>query len=191
MASPDGRKTLIVKTVWDEKDPNGAYINYKVRTAGKTLAVNLSGFNGKVAWSPDSKAFAVTQTEGGGSLGSRVYVFFIEVNKLRRLDVSGLIEKHFGHPVKCDIDIPPNTGFISWKTDSSTLLVAAEVVPVSVCSCSGTYRVYEMNLPNMTIVRTYSQTEAKKQFWNLLGCELQDAGDSCVKTLEAHSQVKR
>jgi hypothetical protein len=190
VTSPDGAKTLVVKVVSDKQDSDGVDVSYSVLNGGKTLTASLPGFNGEVGWAPDSKAFAVTQTEGGGGLGSRVYVFYVEENGLRRIDVSRPIEKDFGSPVKCDIDMLPNTGFISWHTDSSTLLVAAEVVPVSVCSCSGTYRVYEMNLPSATIARTYSQTEAKKQFWNLLGCELRDASDSCVQRLEARSHIK-
>ncbi len=190
VTSPDGSKTLVVKAVSDKQDPDGVHINYSVLNGHKTLTANLHGFNGEVAWAPDSKAFAVTQTEGGGGLGSRVYVFYVGEGGLRKIDVSRPIEEHFGSPVKCDIKILPNTGFISWRAGSSTLLVAAEVVPVSICSCSGTYRVYEMNLPSATIARTYSQTEAKKQFWNLLGCELRDADDSCVQRLEAQSHVK-
>jgi hypothetical protein len=190
VVSPDGQKTLVARRIEDNKDPDGMHMSYEVQVGGRTFTTDLLGFNGEVAWSPDSKAFAVTQTEGGGSLGSRVYVFYVEENSLRKLDVSRPIEKDFGRPVKCEIDILPNTGFISWQADSSTLLVAAEVVPVSVCSCSGTFRVYEMNLPSVTVAMTYSQTEAKKRFWNLLGCELRNADDSCVKTLEAHRHVK-
>jgi hypothetical protein len=113
-----------------------------------------------------------------------VYVFYVDKDGIRKLDVSGPIEKDFGYPVRCDVKVPPNTGFIAWQTDSSTLLVAAEVVPVSICDCSGTYRVYQMKLPTLTIARTYSQTEAKRQFGKLLGSELRDADDSCVKILE-------
>lgn len=184
IVSPDGRKTLVTKTVPTPEDPDEFEIDYTVTFAEKTFTARLPGFNGEVAWSPDSKAFAVTQTEGGGGLGSRVYVFYVDYDQMTELDVSLPIEKDFGTPVKCDIPISPNTGFISWKTDSSVLLVAAEVVPVSVCECSGTYRVYEMDLPTLKIAKKYSQTEAKSQFWDLLGCELRDADESCVKDLE-------
>ena len=189
--SPDGKTTLIVSAVRDKSDPDRMHISYDILAGAKKFTASLAGFNGEIAWAPDSKAFAVTQTEGGGSLGSRVYVFYVQESGLRKIDISRPIEKHFGNPVKCDIEILPNTGFISWQADSSTLLVAAEVVPVSICSCSGTYRVYEMSLPSATIARTYSQTEAKKRFWNFLGCELRDADDSCVQSLDAQSRVKQ
>ena len=141
-----------------------------------------------MAWSSDSKAVAITQTEGGGGLGSRLYVFYVEKSRITKLDVSRPIEKDFGNPVRCDVSVPPNTGFISWKGGSSTLLVAAEIVPVSICDCSGAYRVYEVSLPTLTIAKTYSQTEARKQFKDMLGSELRDADDECVKKLERHSR---
>jgi hypothetical protein len=191
ISSPDHSKTLSARTAEDPKDPDGLHINYTVRIGGKTFKTKLLGFNGEVAWSPDSKAFAVTQTEGGGSLGSRVYAFFVDETELKKLDVSTPIERDFGTPVKCEVKVPPNTGFVHWGVDSSTLLVAAEVVPVSICSCMGTYRVYEMALPSLTIVRAYSQTEAKKRFWGELGCELRDADDKCVPGVERHFRTKR
>jgi len=152
----------------------------------KTVVTRLLGFNGEIAWSPDSEAFAVNQTEGGGGLGERVYVFSINSHGLQKLDISRVIERDFGHPVRCEVKTPPNTGFISWGSDASTLLVAAEVVPVSICKCMGTFRVYEINLPSLTIARTYSQTEAKQKFRSLLGPELRGADDSCIATLERH-----
>jgi hypothetical protein len=189
--SPDGTKVLLIRTAKDIDDPEELHISYTVTIAGKTFTKTLPGFNGEVAWSPDSKAFAVTQTEGGGGLGSRVYVFYVDQNGMTQLDVSGPIEQDFGNPVECEVPVLPNTGFVSWKSDSSVLLVAAEVVPVSICKCSGTFRVYQMNLPALTIAKTYSQSEAKKQFWHLLGCELRNADDNCVRTLEDHNSQSR
>lgn len=190
VTSPDHRKVLSVETIEDSRDPAGLHINYTVTRGGKKFRTKLPGFDSEIAWSPDSKAFAVTQTEGGGGLGSRVYVFYVDESGLKKLDVSRTIEKDFGSPVRCEGRVPPNTGFVRWGTDSSTLLVAAEVVPVSICSCPGTYRVYEMGLPGLTIVRTFSQTEAKKQFWRDLGCELRGADDKCVHAVERYAHEK-
>src|SRR5581483_4433504 len=114
----------------DSKDQDNLYIEYRVITGGKTFRERLTGFNGEVAWSPDSKAFAVTQTEGGGGIGSRVYVFSVNANGLKKLNVSQPIEKNFGNPVRCEVPAPPNTAFVRWGSNSSTLWVAAEVVPV-------------------------------------------------------------
>lgn len=191
LVSPDGKKTLLAERVENSRDSDESHMRYTVRVAGKSFSTRLLGFNGEVAWSPDSKAFAVSETEGGGSLGERVYVFYADDRGMRKLDVSRPIERAFGHPVRCDIPIDPNTAFISWVGDSTTLLVAAEVVPVSVCSCAGTYRVYEMKLPALTIAHIYSQAQAKKQLWNMLGCELRDADDRCIEALEGYYRPRR
>lgn len=190
LTSPDGKKVLSIRTVEDSRDPDGLHVDYNVRFAGKTFRTKLLGWNGEVAWSPDSREFVVTQTEGGGGLGSRVYVFLVGETGLTKLDVSKPIEKDFGNPVKCEPpSIKPNTGFVRWEDDS--LLVAAEIVNVSVCHCMGTYRVYEMNVPDLTIRRTYSQLEAKKLFWADLGCELRDASERCVSAVEDYAQKRR
>jgi hypothetical protein len=122
LVSPDKGKTLQVRTVEYPKDPDGMHVHYRVAFGDRSFATNLLGFNGEVAWSPDSSAFAVTQTEGGGSLGSRVYVFYVEASGIRKLDVSRPIERDFVHPVKCEITTPPNTGFISWQAPPRCLL---------------------------------------------------------------------
>ena len=177
---------MIARTIYSDKDSDEFHIDYSVRVAGKTFRARLPGFNGEITWCPDSQAFAVSETEGGGGIGARVYVFFVGADGLQQLDVSEPIERDFGYPVQCEVKIPPNTGVVSWGTDSSTLYVAAQVIHVSLCKCMGTFRVYEINLPSLTIVRAYSQKESKKRFAGLLGCELRDVGDSCVKALEQH-----
>jgi hypothetical protein len=152
-----------------------------VSVAGKKFSTRLLGFDAEVLWAQDSSAFAVTQTEGGGGIGYRVYVFYVDETGLKRVDVSTVVEKAFGTPVKCEVPVPPNTGFVDWVDGSERILVAAEVIPVSYCQCSGMFKVYELSLPDVRILHTYSQIEAKQKFSNLLGCELHDADDKCAE----------
>jgi len=184
VSSPDKQKIVIARTIYGTSDEG--HVRYSVRVARKTFRAKLPGFNGEVTWSPDSKAFAVSETEGGGGIGARVYVFFVDADGLHKIDVSEPIEKDFGYPVRCDVKIPPNTGVVSWGLDSSTLYVAAQVIPVSLCKCMGTFRVYEINLPSLAIVRGYSQKQSKERFKALLGCDLRDANDACVDEFEKH-----
>ncbi len=186
VSSPDKKKIVIARTIWGDGTSDEGHVRYSVRVAGKTFRAKLLGFNGEVTWSPDSKAFAVSETEGGGGIGARVYVFFVNADGLHKIDVSEAIEKDFGYPVRCDVKIRPNTGVVSWGIASSTLYVAAQVIPVSLCKCMGTFRVYEINLPSLAIVRVYSQKESKERFKALLGCYLRDVNDSCVEELEKH-----
>ena len=172
--SPDREKTLTVKRVLDETERTEGKLRFSVNAGSKRYSAELSGFDAEVTWSPDSSAFAVTQTEGGGGFGYRVYIFYVESDALRKLSVSAPIEKAFGTPTKCEIPVMPNTGFVSWLSPQR-VLVAAEVVPVSVCQCSGMFRIYEVHLPDLRIIKSFDQAFAKKKFADVLGRELRDA----------------
>jgi hypothetical protein len=178
--SPDGSKAVAVHPLQDEKDPDG-YITYDINAGNKHFTARLSGFRTEVLWSPDSNAFAVNQTEGGGGIGQRTYIFEVSQGRLRRIDASARVEKAFGFPVKCEAPAPPNTATIKWL-DSKRILVAAQVVPVSICRCSGTFKTYEVLLPEVRILRVYGQAESERLFGDALGCELRRADDSCAKT---------
>ncbi len=173
--SPDGLKTLRVTRVPDASDRTEGKLGFSVTVGSKPFSAELAGFDAEVTWSPDSSAFAVTQTEGGGGFGYRVYIFYVETDGLRKLAVSTPIEKAFGTPTKCEITVLPNTGFVTWLSGSERVLIAAEVVPVSVCQCSGMFRVYEVHLPDLQIINSFDQSLAKKKFADSLGCELRDA----------------
>lgn len=178
--SPDGQSELTIENLRDDKDPDG-YVSYHVTVGEKQFSERLSGWRTEVLWSPDSKAFAVNQTDGGGGIGQHAYIFYVEENGLRRVDVSPSVEKAFGSPVKCEVPVPPNTAIIQWL-DANRILVAAEVVPVSICECRGTFKTYELSLPNLEILHVYGQAESKTLFGDELGCELRDADDSSAKS---------
>ena len=76
LKSPDGRKTLLA--VVDRNGADDGQVNYTIRVGGQTFTRSLLGFNAEVSWSPDSNAFVVTETEGGGGIGYRVYVFYVD-----------------------------------------------------------------------------------------------------------------
>jgi len=177
LKSPDGKKVLTMERL-PAKDDDDGWIGYTVLVGGKQFSTRLPGFNAEISWSPDSSAFAVTETEGGGGIGYGVYIFRIRESGLQGISLSPVVAKAFGSPAKCEVPVAPNIGFISWL-DSRRVLVAAEVVPVSVCKCAGAFAAYEVSFPEATIIRKYSQVEAKKKFWSVLGCELRDADDGC------------
>jgi hypothetical protein len=178
--SPNGQNELAIENLQDDKDPEG-YVSFSLTVGEKHFSARLSGWRTEVLWSPDSKAFAVNQTEGGGSIGQQAYIFYVEENGLRRVDVSPPVEKAFGSPVKCEVPVPPNTAIIQWL-DSNRILVAAEVVPVSICERRGTFQTYELSLPDLEILHVYGQAESKRLFGDALGCELRSADDSSAKS---------
>jgi hypothetical protein len=181
--SPDGRKVLSVTRVPDTSGRTEGRLKFSVTDSSKRYWAELAGFNAEVTWSPDSSAFAVTQTEGGGGIGYRVYVFYVEATGLRKLTVSPPIEKAFGTPTKCEVPVRPNTGFVKWLAGSERVLVAAEVVPVTICECSGLFSLYEVRLSDLRIVNNFEQSVAKKKFADVLGCELIDAKNCSTTNL--------
>jgi len=188
LESPDAKKVLAMKRLPPADDDEGS-IRYTVAVGGRQFSAQLPGFNAEISWSPDSSAFAVTETEGGGGIGYGAYIFRIGEGDLQKTDLSPLVAKAFGSPAKCEVPVPPNVGFIGWL-DCRHVLVAAEVVPVSICQCMGMFAAYEISLPELRIVRKYSQLEAKKKFWGLLGCELRDADDGCAGALHWPDQLR-
>jgi hypothetical protein len=187
--SPDGAKTLTAELVESDKDPDGLHIRYRLHVGQKQFSARINGFRSEVLWSPDSKSFAVNQTEGGGGIGQRAYIFYLKRNGLQRLDVSAPIEKAFGSPVKCEVSPPPNTAVIQWL-DPNRILVVAEVVNVSICECPGTFQTYELSIPNLRIIRRYTQSETKRRFGDFLGCELRDADDKCAQKWQKQTPTK-
>jgi hypothetical protein len=185
--SPDGQKLLTMERLPDRGDESS--IRYTVLAGDRRFSADLPGFDSEVSWSPDSSAFAVTETEGGGGIGYGAYIFRIGEHGLQKMNLSPLVVKAFGSPVKCEIPVPPNVAFISWL-DSHRVLVAAETVPVSICPCSGMFAAYEIRLPDAVIARRYSQAEAKQRFWNILGCELRDTDDGCAARLQGAHQPR-
>jgi hypothetical protein len=177
--SPDGLSELTIAKLRDDNDVDG-YVSFSVSVGEKHFSARLSGWRTEVLWSPDSKAFAVNQTEGGGGIGQHTYIFYLGENDLRRVDVSPPVEKAFGFPVKCEVPVPPNTAIIQWL-DSNRVLVAAEIVPVSICESRGTFKTYELLLPDLVIQHVYGQAESKTMFRDALGCELRSADDSSAK----------
>jgi hypothetical protein len=45
----------------------------------------------------------------------------------------------------------------------------------------GTFALYDVLVPSGRILKKYPQLEAKKRFWNLLGSELKNADDDCIR----------
>ena len=119
----------------------------------------------------------------GGAVGGFVtQIFFVRPAGLDLVEPTKDVVKDFlSRPRYCIWDEGPNLGAITWLGDSSRLLVAAEFLPHSNCEEMGTFRAYEITIPQGKIVRTYDQLSAKKLFWHHLGDELRGSDDECVK----------
>jgi hypothetical protein len=174
--SPDGTKA--VTAVFD-RATDGVLLTVEV--GSKRFKVNVEGGVGaELAWSPDSEAFFLTYSDGGLTGDYHTRVYYVSQKGLRRVNLDLAVKRAFGHPVVCEGSLSPNVIAVAWLGGSQRMLVAAEVVPISLCDSSGTFKVYEVSLPDAVIVKPYGQLAAKKQFWSYLGKDLRDARDYCV-----------
>lgn len=145
------------------------------------LQVDLGpGVASELLWAPDSNAFFVTTSDQGANGSYRLLVVGNFDGTLKMRDLTSLIVKTFGHPVRCEALEDPNVAGITWIHGSDRLMAAAEIVNHSVCDSAGTFKAYEVDLTHMKILRTFGQIQTKAQFRRELGKELMNAEDECV-----------
>lgn len=172
--APDGKKSIVVKTV--EGLPA-----ILVRAGGHFYYPSVPPLlNAEAAWAPDSKAFFVTYSDAG-NVGRYhvlvVYVTDVGVHVIEPVPDGGSLFK----PTCFDPE-PPNVGAIGWLGSvSDRLAIAVEVPPHSSCASMGTFKVYEIQLPGGRVVSTYGQIAAKRAFSRLIGIELRNADDDCIR----------
>jgi hypothetical protein len=175
LASPDGRSRVVVRN-------NDAGLTVQTSGAiGKLSFTTEDAVAAELTWSPDSRAFFITGSDGGAVGDFHLLVVDRFGGRLTVKDASDAIYAAFGHPVKCD-DGPeaPNVGGIKWLS-GHRVLVAAEILPHSVCDSMGTFKAYELDPATMKVGRRYGQLEAKKLFGSDLGEELIGAEDGCIR----------
>lgn len=177
--SPDGANVLIANA-FEKGEDSGVQIS--IHRGGTafwnrkiTPAVGI-----EIGWASDSKAFFVTTSNAGRNGGYELALYFVKERTVQVKEVTPLIQKAFGHPVKCGWKEDPNVAAVKW-VDSSTLIVAAEIMNHSNCDSYGTFRAYEVALPELRITKEFAQIEAKRMFSADLGWELKDAPDQCIR----------
>ena len=138
------------------------------------------GIDAELLWSSDSKALAVTTSNGSSNGVFSLFIFQVEGATVKKIDATLAVRKAFGHPVICAYPEPPNVAAIAWVESSTRLLVAAEILNHSVCDSFGTFKLYELSISDLTVDKTYGQLEAKRLFGPKLGVFLQHARDVCV-----------
>lgn len=143
------------------------------------------GVGSELLWSPDSKAFFVTTSNGGANGDYHLFVIDTFDGQLQSRDITGKIYQEFGHPFRCGWEESPNVAGIGWVGRTHHLWVAAEVISHSNCDSFGTFKAYEVDPATMTIVRTLDQLEAKRALESMLGEELQNATDECIRKPES------
>jgi hypothetical protein len=174
LSSPDGLSVLHA----EENDKIDCCWPYRVWLTrnGKNYALRFGTYvESEVAWSPDSRAFFVTYSDGGAIGTFHVLVYRVDNNGVHKSEPISNREKSFRPD--CITGDYPNIGAIQWGEDSSTLIIAVEVPPHSGCVDMGTFKAFEISLADGKHLKEYDQLEAKRVFAKTLGVELQNADD--------------
>src|SRR5713101_4075018 len=149
---------------------------------GKRLTATFGfSLDAEIVWSPDSKAFSLTGSVRGANGQYQTDVFLIQPSKLVTIHLTDIIEREFGHPVRCGWPEPPNVAAVKWLAPSSQLLVVAEIMHHSNCDSFGTFKAYAVDLGEPRIIKMYDQLRAKRLFRSDLGDELLHANDTCIR----------
>ena len=166
IAAPDKRKFVVIKGVTMQVVMDGNPLSGIEDEGVGTLA--------ELAWSPDSSAFFITESDGGlvGTWDTRVYL--IEGNRVRRAYVSQEVAKRFKTTYKCREPEEPNIGGIRWIEGSQRLLLVAEVPPHSSCRDMGKIRGYIVRMPTGKITRELDEKTLVAQWGQWLGVRLKD-----------------
>lgn len=182
LPSPDGKNRLRMNEILSADDP--WQFQASLSTEGKTYTMSFIGYvNAEVAWSPDSRAFFVTYSDGGNVGTYHVLVFRVGAGQPHPIEIFRNGRRLF-KPNCFDPEFP-NIAAISWGADSKALIIAAEVPPHSSCASMGTFQAFEITIPAGKILRRYDQLEAKKLFSHAMGPELMNADDDCVRKPES------
>ena len=175
--SPDGKK--MVSATFDEKVDG---VTLTVSIGSRHFKIRIEGGVGsEIGWSADSRSFFLSWSSEGQSGQFRARLYYVDDSKLKKIDLSPLVNRAFGPPPLCaGGPSPANVAAIAWLEGSRRVLVAAEVPPHSVCDSYGTFKAFEVAVTEMVIVKRYDQVAAKKKFWTELGTRLREARDSCI-----------
>lgn len=168
--SPDGRWQIVVQRT-------DLYLVSKVVSKGKAKKLVPAGEIqplAEVIWSPDSKALAITASDGGWVGTWDVYVLLRKRGRLTRIEITQKVREDFARRFKCD-ELPgagpqePNIGALTWLRDSTTLLLLAEVPPVGTCPEMKKLTGYAISVPSGNILDFYSEREIRSRWGYLLG----------------------
>jgi hypothetical protein len=182
--SPDSRKKIQIKFL-DSDNVEGIPAILAMDDERHLTSEIRFGLDAEVLWSPDSMAFTVTGSSEGANGQYETDVFSLSHGELAKTEITPLVEKAFGHPVRCSWSEPPNVGAIKWLVPSKEILVAAEIIHHSNCDSYGTFEAYAVDVAKGRIVKRYDQLEAKKLFGTDLGQELLEADDRCIRSPRA------
>lgn len=174
--SPDQRRRITMRIGRD-----GDTAAFAVDAAGRETVIDTAAWScPEIGWAPGSDRFFVSYSDGGAVGTWHVSAYRIAGGKWQQIELETAVRRDFlrGYP-KCFEPETPNITGIAWARDGGRLLLAAQVLPHANCDDMGTFRLFEVAVPDGNILRRIDQRDAKLGFGKLLGPELRAADDGC------------
>lgn len=181
LEAPDRQTHVLARYTETEKTDGEVTLRVRGKLGSGTVSLG-AGVNSELLWAPDSRAFAVTTSDGGAIGLYRAIVVGTGRNGLQVTDLSPLIRSAFGHPVKCGWPEDPNVAVVQWQGGSQKVILAAEIMLHSNCDSFGTFKAYEVDWRARRITRTFDQIDAKRLFGRSMGIELRNAPNECIRS---------
>jgi hypothetical protein len=178
--APDGKFKVRIRRQSGFGEFNPASVIVQTQH-GKLVEKIQFGLDTEVLWSPDSMAFTVTGSTEGANGRYETAVFHVGDSRLEKIELTPLITREFGHPVKCGWPELPNVIALKWLAPSQRLLIAAQIINHSNCDSFGTFKAYAVDITVPRVVEVYDQIKTKQLFGTELGRELLEVNDNCIR----------
>ncbi len=123
----------------------------------------------EVLWAPDSRAFLVTESDGGIVGSWTVRLFLIEGRRIDSRSIAAEVIRQFKKRFRCREPEEPNVGAIGWSEDSRSALLVAEVPPHSSCPEMGKVRGYRVSVRTGKILEDLTQEGIKTRWVAFVG----------------------
>lgn len=172
--APNGTLRLVVGNIYISIYRNQKQLRIvRPRNANMYNKAVGVGSLAEVQWAPDSRAFYITQSDGG-ILGTwYTIIYLIRQNQVVPLDVSSQVKQRFEKTYSCqDGTEAPNIAGVAWTQHSSALLVVAEVPPHSSCPDMGRQYGYIVKIPSGDVIKKLSYGDLLKNWNQFLGVRI-------------------
>ncbi len=123
----------------------------------------------EIGWSPDSKAFFLTSSDGGPDGVWDAAVFLLEHGRLGYHGITGQAGERFSRDLPCAGPGMPHLGVLKFLEGSRQALLAAEAPAASSCGPGERVRGYVVEVPSGNVVRDMDQRRLMLDWGEALG----------------------
>jgi hypothetical protein len=131
----------------------------------------------EVLWSPDSKAVAITASDGGLVGTWMPYIYVFDANDHPRYQSAfDLIAPLVGNFARCEQRETPNSGAVKWLRGGEELLLVVEVPPHSSCRNMGAIEGFRISIKDWRVVGRIGGAAVRRDWRDALGSRLREEG---------------